>query len=260
MNIFDLTGKTAIVTGGNGGIGLAIARALADAGCNLSIWGRNPDKTEKAAASLRGDASTRIHSVNCDVTDRGAVEQAFDQTAEEFGRIDGCFINAGIGGGGRSSFMERPFDEWKSMFEINLDGAFHVLQLAARHMVANAKAGNPGGRLIATSSIGALFGAARNEHYGASKAGLVGLMRALAVELARYGITANSILPGYTVTDMTEELMSNEKFQSAVMPRLPMRRFGKADDFGGIAVYLMSDASSYHTADSFVIDGGYTAC
>ena len=260
MNIFDLSGKTAIITGGNGGIGLAMARALAESNCNLSIWGRNPDKTEKAAASLRDGTSVRVHAVACDVTNRDAVEQAFAQTVAEFQRIDGCFINAGIGGGGRSSFLVRPFEEWKGMFEINLDGAFHVLQLAARHMVDNAKAGSPGGRLVATSSIGALFGAARNEHYGASKAGLVGLMRALGVELARYGITANSILPGYTITDMTEDLMANEKFQSAVMPRLPMRRFGQSQDFGGIAVYLMSDASAYHTADSFVIDGGYTAC
>lgn len=260
MNIFDLTGKTAIITGGNGGIGLAMARALADANCALSIWGRNPEKTQQAAASLRSGASSRVHALSCDVTDRVAVEQAFAGTVQEFGRIDGCFINAGVGGGGRSSFLDRPFEEWKTMFEINLDGAFHVLQLAARHMVENAKAGNPGGRLIATSSIGALFGAARNEHYGASKAGLVGLMRALAVELARHGITANSILPGYTVTEMTGELMANEKFQNAVMPRLPMRRFGTAQDFGGIAVYLMSNASAYHTADSFVIDGGYTAC
>jgi len=260
MSIFDLTGKTAIVTGGNGGIGLAMARALAQANCAVSIWGRNPGKTEQAAASLRKIASSRVHSVSCDVTNRDAVEQGFAETVAQFRRIDGCFINAGIGGGGRSSFLERPFDEWKSMFEINLDGAFHVLQLAARHMVENARAGNPGGRLIATSSIGALFGAARNEHYGASKAGLVGLMRALAVELARYGITSNSILPGYTITEMTEDLMANEKFQNAVMPRLPMRRFGQSEDFAGIAVYLMSEASAYHTADSFVIDGGYTAC
>lgn len=259
MGIFDLSGKTAIITGGNGGIGLAIARALMDAGCTVSIWGRNPDKTKKAAASL-GSETSPVHHLSCDVTNRTAAEEAFNQTVKEFGRIDGCFINAGIGGGGRSSFLDRPFAEWKSMFEINLDGAFHVLQLAARHMVDNARAGAPGGRLIATSSIGALFGAARNEHYGASKSGLVGLMRALAVELARYGITANSILPGYTDTEMTEELFANEKFQNAVMPRLPMRRFGKPEDFGGIAVYLMSDASAYHTADTFVIDGGYTAC
>ena len=256
--MFDLTGKTAIITGGNGGIGLAIAEALAGANCAVSIWGRNPDKTENAVARLQ-EKGARVHSCVCDVTDQTAVRTAFGETVAEFKRIDGCFINAGMGGGGRGSFLERSFEEWKKMFDLNVDSAFHMLQLAARHMVANAEAGNPGGRLVISSSIAALFGAARNEHYGASKTALVGLSRALAVELARYGITVNSILPGYTETDMTGELFANEKFTKAVMPRLPMRRFGTPEDFGGIAVYLMSDASSYHTADTFVIDGGYSA-
>lgn len=256
--MFDLTGKTAVITGGNGGIGLAMAQALAAANCAVSIWGRNPEKTEKAAATLRAK-NARVHHCVCDVTDQAAVSAAFEQTVAEFKRIDGCFINAGMGGGGRGSFLERSFEEWKDMFELNVDSAFHMLQLAARHMVANAEAGEPGGRLVISSSIAALFGAARNEHYGASKTALVGLSRALAVELARYGITVNAILPGYTETDMTGDLFANEKFQKAVMPRLPMRRFGKPEDFGAIAVYLMCDASSYHTADTFVIDGGYSA-
>ena len=256
--MFDLTGKTAIITGGNGGIGLAIAEALLAANCAVSIWGRNPEKTAQAVAHLRNKRG-RVHSMVCDVTDAIAVGAAFTDTVAEFKRIDGCFINAGMGGGGRGSFLTRSFEEWKNMFDLNVDSAFHMLQLVARHMVANAEAGQPGGRLVISSSIAALFGAARNEHYGASKTALIGLSRALAVELARYGITVNAILPGYTETDMTGDLLANEKFQKAVMPRLPMRRFGKPEDFGGIAVYLMSDASSYHTADTFVIDGGYSA-
>ena len=258
MKMFDLSGKTAIITGGNGGIGLAIAEALLMANCAVSIWGRNPEKTARAAGQLRSKGG-RVHSLVCDVTDPAAVGKAFEQTVAEFRRIDGCFINAGMGGGGRGSFLTRTFEEWKDMFDLNVDSAFHMLQLAAKHMVANAEAGKPGGRLVISSSIAALFGAARNEHYGASKTALVGLSRALAVELARYGITVNAILPGYTETDMTGDLLANEKFQKTVMPRLPMRRFGKPEDFGGIAVYLMSEASSYHTADTFVIDGGYSA-
>lgn len=259
MQLFDLSGKTAVITGGNGGIGLAIARALVDANCAVSIWGRNPGKTEEAAALLQSRGG-RIQALICDVTDWDAVASSFSRAVETFGHIDGCFVNAGIGGGGRSSFLDRSFEEWQSMFAVNLDAAFHVLQTAARHMVENAEAGRPGGRLVATSSIGALFGAARNEHYGASKAALNALIRAIAVELARYGITANAILPGYSDTEMTRDLFDNQKFVNAVMPRIPMRRFGKADDFGGIGVYLMSDASAYHTADCFVIDGGYSAC
>jgi hypothetical protein len=257
--MFDLTGKTAIITGGNGGIGLAMARALVDANCAVSVWGRNPAKTRHAVELLSERKGARVHSRICDATDAAAVSAAFAATVAEFKRIDGCFINAGIGGGGRGSFLTRTFAEWKQMFDLNVDSAFHMLQLAAKHMVANAEAGTPGGRLVISSSIAALFGAARNEHYGASKTALVGLSRALAVELARYGITVNAVLPGYTETEMTGELFANEKFQNAVMPRMPMRRFGKPVDFGGIAVYLMSDASAYHTADTFVIDGGYSA-
>jgi NAD(P)-dependent dehydrogenase (short-subunit alcohol dehydrogenase family) len=115
------------------------------------------------------------------------------------------------------------------------------------------------GRLVATSSLASLFGTARNEHYAATKAAINALVRALAVELARQGVTSNAILPGWIKSDMTAGIMANEKFVGNVMPRIPMRRFGEPSDFGGIAVYLMSKASSYHTADCFVIDGGYTA-
>jgi NAD(P)-dependent dehydrogenase (short-subunit alcohol dehydrogenase family) len=258
MSIFDLNGKAAVITGGNGGIGLAMAKALVDAHCAVSIWGRNADKLQSAAKEL-GARGGNVHAVSCDVTDPNDVQRSFTAAVDRFGRIDGCFVNAGTGGGGRRSFLERTPEEWRRMFDVNLDAAFHVLQTAARHMVANAEAGRPGGRLVATSSIGALFGVARNEHYGASKAALNALIRALAVELARHGVTANAILPGYSDTEMTAGLFANEKFRDAVIPRIPMRRFGRVEDFGGIAVYLMSDASAYHTADCIIIDGGYSA-
>ncbi len=145
------------------------------------------------------------------------------------------------------------------MFATNLDGVFHAFQIALRHMVERAGKGDAYGRLVATSSLAALFGTARNEHYAATKAAINALVRALAVEHARYGVTANAILPGWIKSDMTAGIMANEKFVGNVMPRIPMRRFGEPEDFGGIAVYLMSGASSYHTADCFVIDGGYSA-
>ena len=124
-------------------------------------------------------------------------------------------------------------------------------------MVQRAGSGDAGGRLVVTSSLASVFGAPRNEHYAASKAALNALIRTLAVELARYGVTANAILPGWIKSDMTEGVLANERFVGAVMPRIPMRRFGEPHDFGGIAVYLMSGASSYHTGDLFMIDGGY---
>src|ERR1700674_5352606 len=258
MSIFDLTGRVAVITGGNGGIGLGIAQALATAGCNVSIWRRTAGKNTSAAATMAGCAG-KVDSLVCDVSDPASVKSAMAAALERFRRVDGCFANAGIGGGGRHAFIDRTEEQWRKMFATNLDGVFHVFQVAARHMTERAEAGDRFGRLVATSSLASLFGTARNEHYAATKAALNALCRALAVELARYGVTANAILPGWIKSDMTAALMGNEKFVANVMPRIPVRRFGEPADFGGIAVYLMSMASSYHTADCFVIDGGYTA-
>jgi NAD(P)-dependent dehydrogenase (short-subunit alcohol dehydrogenase family) len=258
MSIFDLSGRVAVVTGGNGGIGLGIAQALAAAGCSVSIWGRNGDKNSAAAATMAG-CSGKVAARVCDVSAPAAVRDAMKATLDHFGRVDGCFANAGIGGGGRRAFIDRTEEEWRRMFATNLDGVFHVFQAAARHMTERAAAGDPFGRLVATSSLASLFGTARNEHYAGTKAAINALVRALGVELARHGVTANAILPGWIRSDMTAGLLADEKFVAAVKPRIPMRRFGEPADFGGIAVYLMSRASSYHTADCFVIDGGYTA-
>jgi NAD(P)-dependent dehydrogenase (short-subunit alcohol dehydrogenase family) len=258
MNIFDLTGRVAVITGGNGGIGLGIAQALALSGCDVSIWGRNPEKNKSAAATMSAGPG-KVATLVCDVSDPASVNDAMKATLDTFGRVDGCFANAGIGGGGRRPFIDRTEDEWRKMFATNLDGVFHVFQAAARHMTERSTAGDRFGRLVATSSLASLFGTARNEHYAATKAAINALCRALAVELARHGVTSNAILPGWIKSDMTARVIADEKFVGAVMPRIPVRRFGEPSDFGGIAVYLMSNASSYHTADCFVIDGGYTA-
>jgi NAD(P)-dependent dehydrogenase (short-subunit alcohol dehydrogenase family) len=258
MSIFDLSGRVAVITGGNGGIGLGMAQALAAAGCSVSIWGRNADKNKAALATMAG-CSGKVEARICDVADPASVKAAMDATLQALGRVDGCFANAGIGGGGRHAFIDRTEEQWRTMFATNLDGVFHVFQAAARHMTERATAGDRFGRLVATSSLASIFGTARNEHYAATKAAINALVRALAVELARQGVTANAILPGWIKSDMTAGIMGNEKFVANVMPRIPVRRFGEPEDFGGIAVYLMSKASSYHTADCFVIDGGYTA-
>ena len=258
MSIFDLTGRVAVITGGNSGIGLGMAQALAAAGCNVSIWGRNAEKNRNAVATVAA-CTGKAEALVCDVSDPASVKAAMAATLERFGRVDGCFANAGIGGGGRHAFIDRTEEEWRRMFATNLDGVFHVFQAAARHMSERATSGDPFGRLVATSSLASLFGTARNEHYAATKAAINALVRALAVELARQGVTANAILPGWIKSDMTAGIMANEKFVANVMPRIPMRRFGDPSDFGGIAVYLMSKASSYHSADCFVIDGAYTA-
>lgn len=250
-HLFDLSGKVAIITGGGGGLGLGMAEALAGLGCSVSIWGRNPEKLE--AAAERTGAAAMV----CDVADAAAVDKAFAATADKFGRVDGMFANAGVTGSPRPSADRTP-QEWHDVLAVNLYGVVHCFQAAARHMAERAANGDAFGRLVATSSVASIFGAARNEHYGASKGAVNSLVRALAVEQARNGVTVNAILPGYAASEMTERLMTNEKFVAAVKPRIPMRRFGEPGDYGGIAAYLMSEASGYHTGQCFVIDGGYS--
>jgi NAD(P)-dependent dehydrogenase (short-subunit alcohol dehydrogenase family) len=252
---FDLSGRAAVVTGGNGGIGLGMARALLAAGARVSIWGSRAEKTEQARQHLAtacGDAA-RVHALVCDVGDEGQVDAAFAASAAALGRVDACFANAGVGGKG-TPLLEMTLEEFRRVQRINVEGVFLTFRAAARHMVGHGQ----GGSLVATASTAALEGAARNSHYGASKGAVTSYVRALAVELARHRIRVNSILPGWIVTEMTERSIHNEKFVNAVLPRIPARRWGGIDDFGGIAVYLASDAAGYVTGEQFVIDGGYT--
>lgn len=254
-NPFDLSGHGAVITGGNGGIGLGMARALLAAGAKVAIWGSNPDKTERARAQLAdecGDAS-RVFAYVCDVGDEAQVENSFAASVAALGRVDSCFANAGVSSKG-TVITEMSLEEFRRVQRINVDGVFLTFRAAARHMAAHGQ----GGSLVATASTAAVEGAARNSHYGASKGAVTAMVRALAVELARHKIRANSILPGWIVTDMTQKSVNNDKFAGAVMPRIPARRWGEIDDFGGIAVYLASTASGYTTGEQFIIDGGYT--
>ena len=150
--------------------------------------------------------------------------------------------------------LDMTLEEFRRVQRINVEGVFLTLRAAARHMAAHGR----GGSLVVTSSTAAIDGAARNSHYGASKGAVSSFVRALAVELARHRIRVNAIVPGWIATDMTEHSVSNPKFADAVLPRIPARRWGTPEDFGGVAVYLASDASSYTTGEQFLIDGGYT--
>ncbi|HEX6018499.1 MAG TPA: SDR family oxidoreductase [Burkholderiaceae bacterium] len=253
---FDLTNRGAVVTGGNGGIGLGMARALLAAGASVAIWGSNPDKTLRAKGTLAAGCGEpeRVHAFVCDVGDEAQVDATFAASVDALGgRVDACFANAGVGGS-NTPLVEMTLDEFRRVQRINVEGVFLTFRAAARHMAAHGR----GGSLVATASTAAVEGAARNSHYGASKGAVTSLVRALAVELARHKIRVNSILPGWIVTEMTERSMNNPKFAAAVLPRIPARRWGDIDDFGGIAVYLASDAAAYTSGEQFVIDGGYT--
>jgi NAD(P)-dependent dehydrogenase (short-subunit alcohol dehydrogenase family) len=218
----------------------------------VAIWGTNAAKNQTAADRLRAHGR-RVLALPCDVGDEAAVEAAFAETLATLGRIDGCFANAGVSGRGGASFLEMSTAEWNRVLRVNLTGAFYTFRAAARHMVAR----GGGGVLVGTASLAAIEAAPRSEHYAATKGGMISMVRAMAVEFARHGVRAHTILPGWIETDMTANAVATEGFKTKVLPRVPMRRWGTGADFGGIAVYLMSAASQYHTGDTFVIDGGY---
>jgi len=252
---FDLTGKVALVTGGNGGIGLGMADALAQAGASVEIWGTNAQKNARALEQLQKHG-TKISARIVDVSKEENIVAGMNAALAEFGRVDACFANAGISNQWKS-FLDIGGDEYRRLMAINLDGMMWTMREACRHMKARAEAGDPGGSVVAVASMVALFGAARNQDYGASKAAIVNVANAVAVEFARYGIRANSILPGWIETEMTSVAQANPQFTDRVIGRVPMRRWGKPEEFGGIAVYLASDASSFHSGDAIIIDGAY---
>jgi NAD(P)-dependent dehydrogenase (short-subunit alcohol dehydrogenase family) len=205
-----------------------------------------------AAESAILERGGKAAAIRCDVSNEDEVESAFARTLGLFGKVDSCFANAGAGGG--APFQDFPTETWRQVMGVNLDGTFFTFRAAAKHMIERGE----GGRLIGTSSVSAIHGAARNGAYAATKGAIIALVRGLAVELARYGITSNTIIPGWIETAMTAGRVGDERFEDRVMKRVPLRRWGKPEDFAGIAVYLASDASSYQTGEEFVVDGGYT--
>ena len=250
---FDLSGKVAVITGGNGGIGLGFARAVAAAGADVSNWGTNADKTAAAEAELKA-INPSASALVCDVSDESVVEASMASVIEKYGRIDACFPNAGIGTQNQKPFFEHTNEDWHNVINVNLHGVFYTLRAATRQMVNQGE----GGTLVLTSSGTAIQGSAKGQAYAATYGGVVSMMLGLSTELARYRITANAVIPGWVETAMTENLFTWDKFVDNVMKRIPMRRWGTPDDFGAIAVYLMSDASRWHTGDVIKIDGGFS--
>jgi NAD(P)-dependent dehydrogenase (short-subunit alcohol dehydrogenase family) len=252
---FDLKGKVALVTGGNSGIGLGMAEALAQAGADVVIWGTNPAKNQAAEGKLL-QSGVRVLAQLVNVADEAAVVAAMAEAVAAMGRVDTVIANAGIGGGA-PSFSEMSHDLWRRVLSVNLDGVFFTTREACKHMVERAKTGDPGGSIMVTSSLSAISGAPRNEAYASAKGAVITMVKAIAVEHARYGVRANAILPGWIATEMTAGAQGSDVFNERVIGRVPSRRWGQPEDFGGIAVYLASDASRYHSGDSVIIDGGY---
>ena len=247
----DLAGRVVLITGGNGGIGLGMAEGCAMAGADLVIWGTNAEKLDRASAVLQ-PLGARVLTQQVDVSDEESVVTGMADAIKEMGRIDSVMANAGISGGG--PFIDQTLDDWRRVMSVNLEGVFLTLREGARHLV---KQGD-GGALVAVSSVSAIHGAPQAQAYASSKAGVLAMIRGLAVELARYGIRANSVVPGWTETEMTEAGRQNERFLANTTARTPIRRWGVPADFRTVGAFLADPTQSYHTGDEIVMDGGYT--
>lgn len=248
----DLTGRVAVVTGGNRGIGLGMARGLVKAGASVAVWGRNEEVNAKAVEELRGLGGT-AEAFAVDVSQEADVTAAMAATLERFGRVDTLIANAGVSAA-HGPFHELSIDDWRRVSAVNVEGVILSCQAAVKAFMDQGE----GGSLILVSSLAGIEAPTFNTLYGATKAAVLSLMRGLATEYARHGIRANAILPGWIETEMTERSVSNQKFTDKVISRVPFRTWGSPDDFEAAAVYLSSDGSSFVTGQQLVIDGGYT--
>jgi len=247
----DLTGRTAIVTGGNSGLGLGMARGLGRAGAAVAIWSRTPGRNAEAVAALEAEG-IEASSVACDTTDEAAVDSAMTATLARHGRVDAFFANAGIGDD--RPFIDTSLDDWRRVLRTNLEGTFLTTRAAARYFVDRGE----GGSMVVVSSTVARYGAAGQVAYAVSKHGLVGLGRTLAVELARHRVRVNVLVPGWTVTDLNTHLRENEAFMQATRLRTPVRRWAEPHEFEEVAAFLADPSQTFHTGNEVVVDGGYT--
>jgi len=241
----DFTNKTVVVTGSGRGIGLAIARRFASLGANVVISDLDQGQVDRVAAEF-GD---RGAGYACNVTDPAQVDRLFEQTMNRFGRVDVVVNNAGVT---RDTLLVRMDEkDWDIVLDINLKGAFLVTKAAARIMMKQRS-----GRIVNISSVVGLTGNAGQANYSASKAGLLGLTRTVAKELAPRGVTVNAVAPGYIATDMTEAIP--EAAKKHFLEKIPLTRPGSPDDVASAVMYLSSDDASYITGQVLAVDGGMT--
>ena len=249
---FDLTGKAAIVTGGNGGIGLGIARGLAAAGASVAVAARDAEKTRSAVDELRATGATAV-GVSVDVADEASVAAAVARAADALGGADILVNNAGIGI--RKPPQDYSADEWRRVIAVNLDGAF----FCSREVYPRMKRAG-GGKIINIGSMTSVFGSDWVASYSASKGGVVQLTKSLAVAWAADNIQVNAILPGWIHTNLTAPIRQNfpERYEY-IRSRIPNGRWGEPNEMGGAATFLASAASDYVTGVSLPVDGGYTS-
>ena len=248
----DLSEKVFIITGGNGGIGLGLAEGIAEAGGAVAIWARNEEKNTDAVRALQ-DIGGEAKSYICDVSNEEEVIRTLASTVKDFGRVDGLFANAGRGGTG-TPLVDTSLEDWRKVMAVNLDGVFLCLREASRQLISQGS----GGSLVAVSSTSAIHGAAGNEAYGTAKTAVTGLVRALAVSLARFQIRVNCLLPGWTVTELASPAFENEFFREVTTKRTPVRRWADPSEFKEVGAFLADPSQTFHTGQQVCVDGGYT--
>ena len=252
QNLFDLTGKVAVVTGGNGGIGLGIAMGLAGAGANIVIAARSVEKTAQALEDIRA-LGVEAHGITVDVTQEPAIQRMVTSTIDHMGRLDILVNNSGIAV--RAQPQELTAAQWDSVVDVNLRAAFLASKEAYAQMV---KAG--GGKVINVGSMYSIFGSDWGAPYAASKGGLVQLTKSLAVAWAKDNIQVNAVLPGWIVTDLTRGIQDADPNRyDNISRRIPTGRWGEPSELAGAAVFLASTASDYVTGATLAVDGGYSS-
>lgn len=250
MNLFDLTGRTAVVVGGTSGIGRALAIGLAEAGADVVPTGRRLPLVQEVSSEVQR-LGRRSISVSSDVADVASLEAVRDRTIEAFGKVDIMLAVAGTTKKVPSLDMEEA--DWDRVIQTNLTGTLRACQVFGRHMIDRGY-----GRIVTIGSLSSFVGLYQVAAYVASKAGVAGLTRALAIEWASHNVTVNAIIPGVFKTDLNAELLNSPRGQEFLM-RTPMKRFGQQKELVGAAVFLSSDASAFVTGHMLAVDGGFLA-
>jgi NAD(P)-dependent dehydrogenase (short-subunit alcohol dehydrogenase family) len=249
-NIFDLSGKVAAVTGGNGGIGLAYAKGLVKSGCKVAIWARNPEKNLEAINLLKAMGG-EVQAFIVDVKDPSSCGKALEDTLATFGKIDVCFANAG-GAGRQGMFHKTRSTDWEDIISLNLKGVINTFQPIVKYLIDSKLSG----KLIITSSVAGILGTPYASGYASTKAAVLGLTRSLAIELGANNIQVNAILPGFIESEMS--INTPEVFKDAVKRRIANGILGKMEDMEGIAVFLASKHSNFMSGQEIVMDGGHS--
>jgi NAD(P)-dependent dehydrogenase (short-subunit alcohol dehydrogenase family) len=253
QNLFDLTGKVALVTGANSGLGFGFAEGLARAGSDLVIWGRRQDANDRAAEKLRA-FGVKVHAQSVDVADEASIVAGVSEALAVMGKIDTVVANAGIAS--QKPFIEMDAETYHALIIVNQHGVVFTLREVAKHMVNRGE----GGSLILCGSGSIFQGVPTMTHYGAAKGALNAMAKGIAAELGPHGIRCNVIAPGFIITEMTmADPAVGEMIAEMVAAKAPMGRAGQPDDLWGAVVYLASDLSRYHTGDTLIVDGGKIA-